>query len=117
VFWKPGSVNAVLAGGDPTPLSDESPARDDAPAVEVAPRMNERLPLRVQHELDGDVVDTDVIDLGRSGMKMVVVITRESGQGLPSDDQLREDYREWSRVKRELRGIVAPNPINDQPGS
>ena len=117
VFWKPGSVNAVLAGGDPTPLSDESPARDDAPAVEIAPRMNERLPLRVQHELDGDVVDTDVIDLGRSGMKMVVVITRESGQDLPSDDQLREDYREWSRVKRELRGIVAPNPINDQPGS
>jgi transcriptional regulator with XRE-family HTH domain len=117
VFWKPGSVDAVLAGGDPIPLPDEpSPATNTRPA-DIAPRISERLPLRVQHELDGDVVDTDVIDLGRSGMKMVVVITREPGQDLPSDDQLREDYREWSRVQRELRGIVSPNPISDQSGS
>lgn len=111
VFWKPGSVDAVLAGGDPVPLSDD--AARDAPTAGQAPSspgVGARLPLRVQHELDAEVVDTDVIDLGRSGMKMVVVITREPGQELPDDEQLRADYSEWSRVQRELRGIVATKP-------
>jgi len=116
VFWKPGSVDAVLAGGEPTPLSDEAPTLvPDTPPVEPATRGGERLPLRVQHELDGVVVDTDVIDLGRSGMKMIVVVTRD--QNLPDDDRLREDYREWTRVQRELRGIVARDTINDPPTS
>ena len=113
VFWKPGSADAVLAGGVPVPLPEAesagTPAADQAPA-----RVRERLPLRIQHELDGIVVDTDVIDLGRSGMKMVVVITRD--QDLPGDDELREDYQEWTRVQRELRGIVAPKTIDDPPG-
>lgn len=119
VLWKPGSVDAVLAGGDPVPLPDDDSAeRDDASAAGPAVRRTERLPLRVQHELDGGVVvDTDVIDLGRSGMKMVVVITRDSDEDLPDDEQLREDYREWSRVQRALRGIVAPTVADGQSGS
>lgn len=119
VFWKPGSVDAILDGGDPVPLSDEAhPSGLDTPSVGPPAKMADRLPLRVQHELDGgDVVDTDVIDLGRGGMKMVVVITRESGQELPGDDQLREDFREWSRVQRALRGIVAPGQAGDVTGT
>ncbi len=116
VLWKPGSVDAVLAGGDPVPLTAD--AEDDtAPPASPKPRAGGRLPLRVEHELDGDVVDTDVIDLGRSGMKMIVVVVREPGQDLPDDDQLREEYREWGRVQRELRGIVTPKPGDDLSGS
>lgn len=119
VFWKPGSVDAVLAGGNPVPVSDAAPASGVAtpPADPPTARLGERLPLRVRHELDGEVFDTDVIDLGRSGMKMVVVITRDPGQDLPDDDELREDYREWSRVQRELRGIVASKPAIESSGS
>jgi transcriptional regulator with XRE-family HTH domain len=114
VFWKPGSAAAVLDGGDPIPLSeDELEAEPETPPAKTSTKASERLPLRVQHELRGDVVDTDVIDLGRGGMKMVVVITREPGQELPDDDQLREDFREWSRVQRALRGIVAPGTDTD----
>lgn len=116
VLWKPGSVDAVLAGGDPIPLpEDEAGSGHAGPHPDHSPAVGKRLPLRVQHELDGDVVDTDVIDLGRSGMKMVVVITRDPGHELPGDEQLREDYREWSRVQRELRGIAAQKPPNDPP--
>jgi len=118
VLWKPGSVDAVLAGGDPIPLSDEEFTEGrGGTATDRSSPIGQRLPLRVQHELDGDVVDTDVIDLGRSGMKMIVVITRDPGHELPDDDQLREDYREWSRVQRELRGIAATKSINDSSGS
>lgn len=99
VFWEPGSIDAVLAGGDPTP-------KTDAPAASPDRGTGGRLPLRVQHELEGEVLDTEVIDLSRGGMKMVVVITRDPAKPHVDDDQLREDFAEWSRVQRELRGIV-----------
>lgn len=96
VFWEPGSIDAVLAGGDPTP-------KTDAPAASPP---SGRLPLRVQHELnEGDVVDTEIVTLGRGGMKMVVVITRDTASQV-DDETMRRDFAEWSRVQRELRGIV-----------
>ncbi len=112
IFWKPGSADAVLAGGDPVPLADDA-AREAPSDTQPLPRLGERLPQRVRYELDADVIDTDVIDLGRSGMKMIVVITRDPGQELPDEDQLRADYGEWSRVQRQIRGIVAPQSTDN----
>lgn len=65
------------------------------------------VPLRVRHELDdGDVVDTDVIDLSRGGMKMVVVVTRDPGSAVPDAATMREDFAEWTRVQRAIRKIA-----------
>jgi|SRR5882672_333806 len=108
VFWQPGSVDAVLDGDDPTPQQDEPPAPD--PVAEPA---LSHLPLRVRHELAGVVVDTEVLDLSRSGMKMVVVVTREADAEPPSDEQMRNDLREWSRLQRLLRNIVTSNESDD----
>ncbi|MDJ0342179.1 helix-turn-helix transcriptional regulator [Streptomyces sp. H10-C2] len=110
-FWTPGSVAAVLAGGKPTPKPDDSASVSDDAKAPVRPQ----LPLRVQHELDREVVDTEIIELRRGGMKMVVVLTRDAAIQA-GEDELIEDFAEWSRVQREIRGIVAQVP-NGEPTS
>jgi transcriptional regulator with XRE-family HTH domain len=98
---KPGALDAVWAalqaGDDPF----------DNPSVSPADRRQASVPLRVQHELkDGDVVDTDVIDLSRGGMKMVVVVTRNP-EATPADENaMRADFAEWTRVQRAIRKIA-----------
>lgn len=106
-FWTPGSVTAVLAGGQPTEKPRAALESSDAKVARP------QLPLRVQHELDREVVDTEIIELRRGGLKMVVVLTRDVDD-TSDEDQLSEDYAEWSRVQREIRGIVARIP-NGEP--
>lgn len=66
------------------------------------------MPLRVQHELSaGEVVDTEIINLSRGGMKMVVVLTREPDDDSPDEDRMRQDMQEWTRIQRKLRHIAA----------
>ncbi|WP_405769156.1 helix-turn-helix domain-containing protein [Actinacidiphila glaucinigra] len=106
--WGPGSADLVLAGGDPVAPQPTGTSDPDLPKVTGTSR---RLPLRVQHELeDGEIIDTEVIDLSRGGMKMVVVVTRDPGV---SDDELRADFAEWSRVQRRLRGITSGDESSD----
>lgn len=98
---KPSKLEAVWealqAGEDPFESTADSPASKRQAAV----------PLRVQHELtDGDVVDTDVIDLSRGGMKMVVVVTRDPDATPADEDAMRADFAEWTRVQRAIRQIA-----------
>ncbi|KUO22422.1 helix-turn-helix transcriptional regulator [Streptomyces dysideae] len=117
--WAPGSAKTVLAGGAPALLSESG---EDAPGTEAegcasgdaAEQFMARLPTRIQHELaDGELVDTDVIELKRKGMRLVVFATRGPDQ-VPDDKAAKaEDIREWTRVQRRLRGLAADNdPID-----
>lgn len=93
---KPAKLDAVWAA-----LQGDA----GAPRSPVEPQSV--MPLRVQHELnDGDVVDTDVIDLSRGGMKMVVVVTRDREGASDDEAQMREDFAEWTRVQRAIRRIA-----------
>lgn len=98
---KPGALDAVWAalqaGDNQAATPPHSPA--DRPQAVV--------PLRVQHELaDGDLVDTDVIDLSRGGMKMIVVVTRDPDAAPGDEDAMRADFAEWTRVQRAIRNIA-----------
>lgn len=105
-------VEAALRAHDMASVAEES-----APPATVQPRPVTGMPLRVQHELaEGEVVDTEVIDLSRGGMKMVVVLTRDPDAAATDDEQMRDDFREWSRIQRQLRNIAIGRDGNDAVG-
>ena len=102
--WKVGSVDAILAGGDPVPAArdDIEATRADDGTVAVHARQS-RLPRRIEHELaEGEVLDTEVIQLGNSRVRMIVVAME------PSDGESEfKDLDAWTRVQRRLRSIAA----------
>ncbi len=107
--WAPGSTQKILEGGEPTPLpspveDEPSPPSSTQPG---GPNLAEGMPLRVAQELtQGQVVDTDVLDLTRPGSnsRMIVLWMRDTDQPVDTD-VYREELKEWSRVQRALRGI------------
>jgi transcriptional regulator with XRE-family HTH domain len=100
---KPESLDIVWAALRP---DGAGPAADQDDSATIPPRQA-AVPLRVQHELsEGEVVDTDVIDLSRGGMKMVVVVTRDPASPAIDPDAVRDDYAEWTRVQRAIRKIA-----------
>jgi transcriptional regulator with XRE-family HTH domain len=100
---RPGSLDLVWSTLERLRQTAEA---QDAPRSPAA-RHKDAVPLRVQHELnDGDIVDTDVIDLSRGGMKLVVVVTRDPEAPSGDPAAMREDFAEWTRVQRALRGIA-----------
>ncbi|MEU6657832.1 helix-turn-helix transcriptional regulator [Streptomyces sp. NPDC046821] len=114
--WTPGSARAVLEGGTPTLLTPPAaapvpPAADTempASASGDAAGFVARLPARIQHELaDGELVDTDVIELQRKGMRLIVFATRDPEQATEDRAEKAEDIREWTRVQRRLRGLAS----------
>lgn len=111
--WADGSIEAVLAGGEPV---RPAPAAPSALEIDAATRIAEllvsRLPQRVLQELsDGHVVDSDVIDLRADGSAAVLTLVLERGEELPAPDQVRDDLRRWSHVQRDLRRAASePQP-------
>ncbi|MFF2612655.1 helix-turn-helix domain-containing protein [Kitasatospora sp. NPDC058046] len=116
VGWADGSVEQVLAGGDPdrvdtnTPTDrpkDSAEAASDRAARAIADVLLARLPQRVLQELaDGHIVDTDVLDLRPDGSVALMTLVVERGGELPPADQVRDDLRRWSTVQRGLRRSV-----------
>ncbi|WP_043469036.1 helix-turn-helix domain-containing protein [Kitasatospora sp. MBT66] len=120
VGWAEGSVERVLAGGEPVlrepgdepepPSSQQDPGRGPAAvdaARAIADALVARLPQRVLQELaDGHVIDTDVLDLRPDGSVALMTLVLERSEDLPPAAQVRDDLREWSRVQRGLRGVV-----------
>ncbi|MFD9567709.1 helix-turn-helix domain-containing protein [Streptomyces sp. NPDC059994] len=94
--WAPGSGEAVLAGGDPTPQ----------PRTQAAPLESPALPLRIQQELaDGSLLDTTVLDLTPLGSeaKMIVVV---KGKPDASPEQIRRDLLAWAKAQHLLQNLV-----------
>lgn len=96
VGWADGSIERVLAGGEPVMRGavEEKPA--PAPVVDPA------LPRRIVHELkEGDLLDTAVIPLG-DGANMVVVVKGRPGA---SEEEIRRDLEAWREAQDQLQEL------------
>lgn len=100
VGWAEGSIERVLAGGDPILTRDAAaPAPADRPQ-RTAPSADSGLPFSVVHELQGqgDLLDTAVIPLG-DGSSMVVVVKGKPGA---TPEELARDLEAWRRAQGQL---------------
>ncbi|UUS30875.1 MULTISPECIES: helix-turn-helix transcriptional regulator [Streptomyces] len=98
--WEPGEASRILTGAD-----------------EAAERYAEGMPSRVRRELsDGEVVDTEVVDLGvpGSGSRLVVVFKRDSPAADMDPAELQRQVEEWTRIQRAMRDIAAPPEGNSR---
>ncbi|MCP3820134.1 helix-turn-helix transcriptional regulator [Streptomyces sp. A3M-1-3] len=108
--WRPGSGEAVLAGGDPSlhePQTHSGSAKLRAVAGTSASGevSAAELPLRIVQELaDGPLLDTTVMDLTPLGSdaRMIVVV-----KGTPdaSPEQIRKDLLAWAKAQRLLQSM------------
>lgn len=93
VGWRDGSLEAVLAGEEPTLEADARPV--SAPAVDD-------LPLRIVEELrEGPLLDTTVLDLSDLGSdaRMIVIV---KGRPDASPEEIRRDLLAWRQTQRHL---------------
>lgn len=104
VRWAPGSVEAVLDGGEPTV---EEPAAPDSASLPSD------LPLRIVQELrEGPLLEATVIDLGEPGSSgRAIVIVR--GQPDATQEQVVADLKAWARKDLKLRNIRPPEDNGD----
>ncbi|MEU2603206.1 helix-turn-helix domain-containing protein [Streptomyces albus] len=100
--WSAGSGEAVLLGGEPSPLKhDADTSSRDVP---------DGLPLRIVQELaDGPLLDTKVLDLTPLGSdaRMIVVV---KGNPTASAEQLRNDLLAWAKAQRHLQNLEDDKP-------
>lgn len=103
--WADGSIEAVLAGGEPTPAKTEQSRQEPEPSPPLA--LAPELPLDVRYELSaeaGPVIGATVLAVpGASpGSRMIVVM-----KGAPdaSPEKIREDLLAWSAEQRRLRAL------------
>ncbi|KAF0647118.1 MULTISPECIES: helix-turn-helix domain-containing protein [Streptomyces] len=91
--WDPGEASRILT-------------EPSSPVEKYA----EGMPSRVRRELsDGEVVDTEVLDLGipGSGSRLVVVFKRDSPAGDMDPAELQRQVEEWTRIQRAMRHLAA----------
>ncbi|MDI9887309.1 helix-turn-helix domain-containing protein [Streptomyces sp. HNM0645] len=93
VGWADGSVDRVLAGGDPTLVGEPAPSVPEIPG----------LPGRVQYELrqDGDLVDTVVIRLPGGGSAVVIV----KDQPGATPEQQQQNLEAWLQTQSRLQAL------------
>ncbi|APE21339.1 MULTISPECIES: helix-turn-helix domain-containing protein [Streptomyces] len=105
VGWAEGSVEAVLAGGEPTFKEIAAPAPETGPPVDAG------LPLRIVHELKGkgDLLDTAVIPLGDDA-SMVVVVKGKPGASLAEIERSLEAWRKAQGQLLEIDYRDEPDP-------
>lgn len=101
VGWIPGSIEAVLEGGQPVTEADAQKYM----APESVQSAVQDLPLRIAEEIsEGRLLDTAVMDLAPYGSnaRMIVVV-----RGAPdaSPEEMRRDLLAWRRAQRHLQEI------------
>ncbi|WP_329131413.1 helix-turn-helix domain-containing protein [Streptomyces sp. NBC_01476] len=114
--WGAGSIEGILAGGDPLPAT---PGHLNAPVVQPdadppAVIGTEGLGLRVVEALAaGTTLDSTVIPLGPNG-EMVVIV---KGKPTASRAQLRAELEAWEQREGHLRrlGLTPADPATDDP--
>lgn len=113
--WTDGSIDQVLAGGEPNHVhygSAHATAAKASPDVDLD---DQRLPLRIVHELkdDGELLDTAVIRIGDKGRAVIVV----KGEPGVTAEELLEELRVWNRTRKQLESPDAAEPPADAEGS
>ncbi|MGC4925627.1 helix-turn-helix domain-containing protein [Streptomyces sp. DT117] len=94
--WAPGSADAVLAGGEPTPTTPELPLGTSAAGDQPG------LPLRIIQELsDGPLLDTTVLPL--SGDSRMVIVVKGTPDASP--EQIRRDLIAWAKAQSVLQNL------------
>lgn len=111
--WTDSSVEQVLAGGDPNHVHYGSATATMREAATDAELDDQRLPLRIVHELkdDGALLDTTVIKIGEKGRAVIVV----KGDPGVTPDELVEELRAWAeaRARLEKGGSTEPSAAAD----
>jgi DNA-binding XRE family transcriptional regulator len=100
--WEPGEAARLLAG--------------DVSSGSSAQRFAEGMPMRIAQELsDGQVVDTEVLDLSVPGSssRIVVVFKSDAPAADRNPDELRAELQEFSRIQRAMRKIVTEPDSRD----
>lgn len=118
--WARDSIDAVLAGGDPTvvrePDDDQPPANSDAPADARAstPLAGiSSLPLSVRVGLtDGETLDYERYDWTVEGTSLHLYIIVKAGEITTEDEfiAVRKQMDEWARVKKGIRDVIEGSP-------
>lgn len=116
VSWAPGSALAVLKGGAPTVIV--GPDGVYPPPQDPYQPLSERLPVSILNELtSGEVYAADIHDLTQDGgMRIITVAIRhpnEPAQQGPDTETRRRNYRAWSRMQRQIKGL---EPLPWEPG-
>lgn len=114
--WQEGSIELVLAGGDPVAVGAAPPVPE--PVRRGGSSAPGRLPLKVVQELEegGPVLDAQILDLAPFGSegKMIVVVT---GERDATPDQIRAALLAWERAELRLQsdnGGDMPPPAEQQ---
>jgi DNA-binding XRE family transcriptional regulator len=94
--WTAESLRAILAGRTSVPAERREPA----------PAPQRGLPARVEQALtDGDLVDTEVLELP-GGLTVVVVARQDETRSAEEQADLADALREWTRARRKLKDIT-----------
>lgn len=103
--WTDGSVDQVLAGGDPNHVHHGSAHMTAAKPPADVDFEDQRLPLRIVHELkdDGALLDTSVIKIGAKGRAVIIV----KGEPGVSPDELVEELQAWARTRARMESADA----------
>jgi hypothetical protein len=115
--WTPGSIDTILDGGDPTPLSGSSTSATSAPEPPAtADTQSSTLPLAARDVLEqGELLDTEVIDLSRPGADFHLLVVAKVG--IKDDAEKREKMRDvieqWLMLRKGIRDMADYRPGPD----
>jgi transcriptional regulator with XRE-family HTH domain len=124
--WSPGSVEIVLEGGDPTRLPGHASPGMEPPATPDGagqPQIS-ALPLAARNVLEqGELLDTEVIDLSRPGTDFHILVVAKVG--ITDDEEKRERMRQaieqWLMLRKGIRDMAdyrpGPDPEPEAPPS
>jgi transcriptional regulator with XRE-family HTH domain len=111
--WPTGTCEGILQGQSRVP--ETAAAANESSLSPALQPLRERLPKRVQMELDnGEILDTEIYDLTvGGGTKMITIVIADPQNGPRDYAELRRTMRAWERVKRRQRGY---KPLPWEPG-
>lgn len=111
--WADGSIEAVLAGGDPTTVDQQNATPSASPEppsrIEVGvDALLDDLTARVREALlGGTVADATAIDMGPEDDGEVVIIWKRGEKRDLTPEQQRDLRRRWGKLQHAARDILA----------